>query len=80
MICSLESLLEFIGNQGRTCSCQCNGNNWMLIGSEKCIRGHIFSWASLQTVANVKKSTLHIANLVFVSSVLISGTNFYKIL
>ena len=84
VICYVEKVLELIGSQCRTCSCQCNVParivGCTLVVKVVCIRGLVFSWASSSTIVNANKSALYRTNFIFASAVLLSGNNFYKIL
>ena len=45
----------------------------------KCNAGHVFTWSSSPVIRNANRRAVFKCNLVFASSLLFSGNNYYKI-
>ena len=82
IMCYVDRLLELIGSQCKFCSLQSKVSaravGCSLVVKMVCSRGHTFSWASSPVVTNSNKSVLYKANLIFASTVLLSGNNYHK--
>jgi len=81
IICSLSKLLELTGERCRFCPHQCSSTSYRVVGCTvvikcMCEMGHTFVWASSPTICNAGNSDMFKNNLVFASSILLSGEQF----
>lgn len=83
VICLVEKIVDLVGNRCKTCGIPCTVTKKVigcaLVIKMVCNAGHKFTWASSPILRNSKRSAIYQINLDFVSTLLLSGNNFYKI-
>lgn len=82
VICFVSIILKLIGNQCKYCPLPAKATvraiGCALVIKLKCEAGHVFSWASSLIITKRNGQAIYKINLVFASSLLLSGNNYYK--
>ena len=75
--------MEPVGTHCRFCPLTCRVTKRMygcvIIINTVCEAGHVFTWTSSPSMINSNNAMMYQCNMAFVSTLLLSGNNFYKI-